>query len=211
MAPGKVRIMISDRSWFCLIAVLGLSAAPAAQAVDFEITPYLGYRFGGQFEDPATQKNVDIDPDMSYGVAFDVVYAPDKAIQVFYGRQASQIENSNIDMTVEYIHIGGVATFPMETHTDFVPYAVGTIGATRFSPSGDFDDETKFSASLGGGWQYFFSPNLGLRFEGRGYVTVLSSDTDLFCVSNGGATCLLRSTGSVVWQIEASAGFTFKF
>jgi hypothetical protein len=190
--------------------VLGLAVAPAVQAVDFEITPYLGYRFGGQFQDPATQDNVDVDPDMSYGIAFDVVYTADKAIQVFYGRQSSQMEDS-VDMTVEYMHIGGVAWFPIETHTDFVPFAVGTIGATRFSPSGNFDDETRFSLSLGGGWQYFFSPNLGLRFEGRGYATVLNSNTDLFCVSNGGATCLFRSTGSLFWQIEASAGFTFKF
>lgn len=202
--------MYFARSFCCTLALATLSSA--AQALDFEITPFVGYRFGGQFEDPTTTDSVDVKEAASFGLAVDVGYAPGKAIQVLYSRQSTEMEDAapGLDVDVEYIHIGGVGTFPSDT--EFLPYLVGSIGATRFSPSGALDDETQFSASLGGGLKYFFNDRFGLRFEGRGYFTFFDTDAALFCISDQtGATCRLRAKSSVVWQIEAQAGFTFRF
>lgn len=198
------------RSLCCTLALATLSTA--AQALDFEITPFAGYRFGGQFEDPTTANSVDVKAAASFGLAVDVGYAPGQAIQLFYSRQGTEVDDiaPGIDVDVEYLHIGGVGTFPSDS--ELQPYLVGSIGAARFSPSGDLDDETQFSASLGGGVKYFFNERFGLRFEGRGYLTFFDTDAAVFCISDQtGATCRLRAKSSVVWQIEAQAGFTFRF
>jgi hypothetical protein len=198
------------RTLGCTLALATLSTA--AHALDFEITPFVGYRFGGQFEDPVTTDSADLEPGASFGLAFDVTYAPGQAIQVFYSRQSSEVTDidPSIDVDVEYLQIGGVGTFP--SAYEFEPYLLGSIGAASFSPSGGGDDETVFALSLGGGLKYYFNDRFGLRFEGRGYVSFFDTDGDLFCVSGPtGATCRLRAKGSAVWQIEAQAGFTFRF
>ena len=198
------------RSLCCTLALATLSTT--AQALEFEITPFAGYRFGGQFEDPATMDSVDAEPAASFGVAFDVTYAPGQAIQLLYSQQSTEVDDvtPGLDLDIEYLHIGGVGTFPGDYGFD--PYLVGSIGAANFSPGGGADDETLFSASLGGGIKYDFNKRFGLRFEGRGYFTFFDTDGDLFCVSGpAGATCALRAKGSLIWQIEAQAGFTFRF
>ena len=59
--------------------------------------------------------------------------------------------------------------------------------------------------------KWFVSKNIALKFEGRGFISIFDSNTDVFCVSNGGATCRFRVSGSVVWQLEAHAGVVICF
>lgn len=196
-----------------LVAALlgaGLLCPAIAGAVDIEISPLVGYRFGGQFEEETTGEDVDVKEAAAFGLAVDVEYSPDQMIEVFYSRQSTSIEDTSptIDIDVEYFQIGGVAEFTQDNYT---PYAVGTLGATRFSPDGDFDSETRFSLTFGGGVKWFFNERWAARVEGRAYFTFFDSDADVFCVSSGGATCLFRVSGSLVWQIEALAGVTFRF
>lgn len=198
------------RSFCCTLALATLSTT--AQALDFEITPFVGYRFGGQFEDSVTTDSADLKAAASLGLAFDVGYAPGQAIQVFYSRQSTEAEDATpaLDIDVEYLQVGGIGTFPSET--ELQPYLVGSIGVARFNPSGGFDEETQFAATLGGGLKYFFNDRFGLRFEGRGYFTFFDTDAAVFCISDQtGATCRLRAKSSLVWQIEAQAGFTYRF
>ena len=194
-----------------IVAILlaaGLFSPALAGAVEIEISPLLGYRFGGEFHEQTTDQDVNVDPAGAFGLAVDVEYAPDKMVEVFYSRQSTSIEDTSLDIDVEYFQIGGVAEFTQDNYT---PYAVGTIGATRFSPDGDFDSETRFSLTMGGGVKWFFNEHWAARVEGRAYFTVFDSDAQVFCVSSGGAACLFRVSGSVVWQIEALAGVTFRF
>jgi hypothetical protein len=198
-----------------LVTLAGMAASLPATAApfEFEITPSVGFRLFGEFEDPATTDSVDIDESLSFSLAFDIEYSPDEAWQLFYSRQSTEVSDVNpaLDLDVEYLQIGGVAEFPLEGDM-FIPYAVGTIGAARFSPGGSLDEETKFAFTLGGGWKYYFNDHFGLRFEGRGYVSIFDSDASVFCVSDQGAgSCLLRTSGSLVWQLEAQAGFTYRF
>ena len=181
-----------------------------ASAVDFELAPFVGYRFGGNFEDATTGENADIKESVAYGLAFDVEYAPDRMVEVYYSRQTTEIQDTSpsVDLDVEYYQIGGVAEY---TQDEYTPYLVGTIGAARFSPDGGLDSETRFAATLGGGVKWFINDNLALKFEARGFVSIFDSDADVFCVSSGGAVCRFRVSGSVVWQLEANAGIAIRF
>jgi hypothetical protein len=186
----------------------GLLIPAMAGAVDIEVSPLLGYRFGGQFHEETTDSDVDLKESAAFSLAVDVEYAPDQMVEVFYSRQSTSIEDTSFDVDVEYFQLGGVAEFTQEHYT---PFAVGTVGVTRFSPDGDFDSETRFSLTMGGGVKWYFNEHWAARVEGRAYFTIFDSDAQVFCVSSGGATCLFRVSGSVVWQIEALAGVTFRF
>jgi opacity protein-like surface antigen len=191
-----------------ILLATGLCCPVLAGAVEVEVSPLLGYRFGGQFHEETTDRDVDLKEAGTFGLAVDVEYAPDQMVEVFYSRQSTSIEDTDLDLDVEYFHVGGVAEFTQDHYT---PYAVGTIGATRFSPDGGFDSETRFSMTLGGGVKWFFNEHWAARVDGRAYFTIFDSDAEVFCVSSGGAACLFRVSGSVVWQLEALAGVTFRF
>ena len=204
--------MKSELRYPLAAAVLGagLCCPLVASAVDVEISPVLGYRFGGEFTDDTTNQDIDVKEAASYGLAVDVEYAPDRMVEVFYSRQSTELEgiSPTLDLDVEYFQVGGVAEYTQEAYT---PYLVGTIGATRFSPSGNLDSETRFSLTLGGGVKWFLNEHWAIKAEGRAFLTIFDSDTEIFCVSSGGATCLFRTSGSLVWQLEANAGVIFRF
>lgn len=188
----------------------GLIFPTIAAAVEVEISPMVGYRFGGEFTVDATDEDVDVKEAASFGLAVDVEYAPDRMVEVFYSRQATEIEDvsPSLDVDVEYFQIGGVAEFSQPNYT---PYTVGTLGVTRFSPDGDLDSETRFSLTFGGGVKWFLNDQWAIKVEGRAFFTIFDSQTEVFCVSSGGAVCQFRASGSLVWQVEANAGVTFRF
>ena len=45
----------------------------------------------------------------------------------------------------------------------------------------------------------------------RGYLTFLSSDTEIFCVGSGDLNCLVRTSGSTFFQGEAFLGLSMSF
>ena len=45
----------------------------------------------------------------------------------------------------------------------------------------------------------------------RGYVTLVDSDTAIFCVGSGDLNCLVRTSGSTFFQGEAFLGLNFRF
>ena len=112
-----------------------------------------------------------------------------------------------MDLRIDYLQFGGTAFFPLDSDF-FVPYLSLTIGATFMEPDyGGYDSETKFSGSLGGGFRIPFNDNVALNLGLRGYLTLVDSDTSLFCVSDAeDAGCLLRSSGSTFFQAEGPAG-----
>lgn len=189
---------------------LGLCCPMIAGAVDVEISPAFGYRFGGEFTDQTTDQDVDVKEAATYGLAIDFEYAFDRMVEVYYSKQSTEIDDISpaLDLDIEYFQIGGVSEYELD---DYTPYLLGTLGAARFSPGGDLDSETRFAFTFGGGVKWFFNEHWAAKVEGRAFFTLFDTDTQVFCVSSGGATCLFRTSGSVIWQLEANAGVVFRF
>ena len=83
------------------------------------------------------------------------------------------------------------------------PFVSGTFGITRMDPKrADLSTETHMSISLGAGAKYFFSRNVGLRFDVRGIYTALNADTSVFC--SGGCAIKVVSSGFVQTEIGAA-------
>jgi hypothetical protein len=83
------------------------------------------------------------------------------------------------DLDVTYFHVGMLV---QGDNPEVTPFFVASAGATRLDPDvPGADTESRFSVSLGGGVKVFFSRNIGLRFEGRGFWTAIDDSDDDFC------------------------------
>ena len=184
----------------------------------WEVTPFVGYRMGGDFdlEGSSSASKVDLDDHGSFGFAVNLFPGnKSESYELFYSRQeASVAKNSPLapfDLNVEYLHIGG--TLAVNDELPIKPYLVGGLGLTRFSPqTGGGGDDSRFSLSLGGGLKLPVSKHFGVRLEARGYVTFVNSDSAFLCVSDSqGGTCAVRVKGDAFIQYELLAGAAFAF
>jgi len=204
-----------------LVTILGALTATATEADDeagpplnYSITPFAGYRFGGRLTLADTNTRLDAQSHMSYGVALDVATDTETQYELFYSRQSTSLSSPSpapSNTVIEYLHVGG--TVNIGESPRFQPYLVGALGATRFSPdSSAGNDRIYFSASLGGGWRMPINTHLALRLEARGFATFFNSHTAVFCRSDqAGGVCLIHGSGSTFFQGDALAGLTYTF
>jgi opacity protein-like surface antigen len=197
-----------------LLLSSALFPVEAGAGWEFEITPYAGYAAGGSFEDNAAGTTLDVKEGGTYGVILGLSDTPETRYELFYGFQQTKVTGggtfggeSLFDLDIHYLHLGGTYLFAGEKVR---PYIVGGAGATHFVPHGNgLNRKTYFSVSLGGGVKIPLSGHLGLRFEGRGLLTILPDTTEIFCVSSGGAACDVRVQGDVLGQFLLMGGITF--
>jgi opacity protein-like surface antigen len=197
-----------------LLALLVLFPAAALANWGVGITPFTGYRFGGSFEDNTTGLDLDVDDGESFGLILGLQATQESDYELFYSFQKTELKGEGVlsgeplfDLDIHYLHIGGTYLFPGERMRPFIG---GGLGLTYFSPDGPgLDSEIDFSLSLGAGVTIPISKRVGLRFEGRGFLTGLPDNTDIFCVSSGGAACAVRVQGDVFGQVLLLGGITF--
>jgi hypothetical protein len=193
--------------------------ALADDRIRFDVTPMVGYRAGGEFDelDPesTTDDSVDLDDGATFGIGLGFYRDSRSFYEILYSRQESGIDSSDpavgsVDVATEYLHFGGTLLFPDARHW-FVPWLSLGIGVTRLDPEGGFDSETEWSGSIGGGVRMPFNEQMSATLGARGYATLLDSDTAIFCVSSGGLDCLVQTSGSLLFQGEVFAGLSFRF
>ncbi len=182
-----------------------------------ELTPQIGARFGGEFRDQLNARDLELADSASFGLQFNYTAGPDALYDVLYSHQSTELETGDlftgesvVDMTVQYLQVGGTYLF---TRDRGQPYLSLTIGAARYDPDGPgLRAENFFAATIGGGYKYWFNERLGLRLDGRAYVTAMSNESDIFCrTGTDGNTCAIRVDGDVLVQWEASLGLVFAF
>lgn len=196
-----------------LITLLTFSGA--VQAI--EITPLLGLRGGGDFNDTETNKEHTVQASDSYALIIGFPYQQGKNIEIYYSHQSSELKSVDVDLpsttgssdiplTIDYLHIGG--TTPITTDEKLKTFVSGGLGFTYLSPDLDgLQSDLRASFSLGLGLLWPMANNIDLRLETRASATLFNSNSALFC--NGG--CSLSVNGSLFVQAEVLAGITFKF
>ena len=199
----------------CLLCVSGVAQAVPPQ---FEATSFGTYRVGGEFEadnaPPGAPRSADLEDGGGWGVGLALYRDPDSFYEFLYSRQATRIDRNapagaSLEVITEYYHLGGTLLF--DTSPAWRTWLSLTAGMTRFKAEG-FSAESEFSASLGGGLRVPLGERVALTLGLRGYLTFVDTDTQFFCGSiDGTGGCLLSSTGSTIFQAEASAGLAFRF
>ncbi len=199
-------------------AALLLCLASPARAADpprhtnfWEFTPFAGFMAGGEFEDPADGSDRDLDEDSNFGLIVNAAVDDWRHYELLYSTQSTSVDGATpIDMDVQYLQIGGIVSHPDATRV--IPYFGLTVGAARFSPDAPgLDDETKLAASIAGGFRVPITEHFAVRLDLRAFVSVLDTDGDLFCVSDGGATCNISAKSDTFLQYSAALGVTVGF
>lgn len=196
---------------------LGLLSAGAAHAQKAEITPFVGYQFGGEIR--VRDGELRIKDDINYGVVLDYTLNRSGQIEASYTRQDTRLEFSEFgtgrrpiyDMSVNYWQIGGLYRF--DATATARPFFTLTLGLTHFGIGDQLDEDaprlasdTFFSMVLGGGVKIFPSERVGVRLGANLYSTILDSSSGFWCTLPGG--CGVGLSGWAVWQGSASAGLT---
>jgi opacity protein-like surface antigen len=198
------------------MALLAVIFPLPAIAGNYEITPFGGYTWGGQFTDSVTGTTLKVDETANYGVMVDFKQDEQSQIELYFSRQNTQLKtdsglftgNPLFDLDIEYYHVGGTYS-PSPDAGKVKPFVVGTLGATHMVPKGSgLDSLTKFSLSLGGGVKLFATDHVGLRLEGRWFGTLFDGSGSAFCSSG---TCAIHVEGSLFSQFVANAGLIIAF
>lgn len=188
-------------------------ASPNPLQADVEVTPFLGYQFGGGFD--TREGDLDVDPSANLGLVLSFRTRHDGLVEFLYSRQATSLEfqgildpGTSFDLTVEYFHFGGLWEIQTDRRRPFLGL---TVGGTRLDPRGSgIEDAWAFSAGISGGLKYFFTEHVALRIEGRGMLSFFDSSGVIFCGFPPGQ-CGISVTGSNFLQIDALLGVTFRF
>jgi len=194
-----------------LAALLASASSPSRAGDSFQLTPFLGLQFGGGVETLSDGTDFDVDPSASYGLVFDKrLENPDTTFEFVWNRQDTRIDVQNqtgdFPLAIDYFHFG--ATYSPSD----LGFVVVTVGATYFDPGDGFSSATKFSVAAGGGIRKMFTKRLGLRVEGRAYLTFAGGSSSIYCSGGGGgANCLFAFSGDAVAQAEIDIGLIVAF
>jgi opacity protein-like surface antigen len=195
-----------------LIIWLLLAGLPAgAFASDgLEFVPFLGYRFGGSFDNDVTGQTTDVEDNGSWGFSLSTVASTTTRYEFIYSHQNSRLTDKvnpadTFDLKIHYLQLGGTVDV---SHDRIIPFFSGGIGMAHMTPGRTgLSNETHLSLSLGGGLKWYPTERLGIRFEMRGYGTLMDTSGSLFC--DGG--CDLQLSGDLFPQFETNLGLIFRF
>jgi opacity protein-like surface antigen len=186
-------------------------AKPLTQTTRFGISPFYGYRFGGEIQDASTGSKYDFKDGPAYGLILD--YAPMDyfgRFELLWSRQDTSVDFhgnnglGNVDITIDVVQVGGECEYGSDRLRGYVS---AHIGATHFSSDGHGDD-TEFSFGIGAGVKAFLTKNIYLRADLRGFGTVTQAEGS-FMFANG--TTVATFSGTALWQGQVSAGVGVTF
>jgi hypothetical protein len=196
-----------------LALLLLLPAGAYAQTSRFELTPFVGYRLDGSIDsssDLGFNTDVQVDESSVYGATFDIPLSPSWQLEILANRQSTSfsVDDGLLnparklgDVDIDYYQAGFLFQWG---RGQVNPFLVATAGIARIDPQfPELDVESYFAATLGGGVKVFVTPNVGFRFEARGYWVNLQTNFD-------NRYDRYDSEGDLV-QGEASAGLILSF
>lgn len=199
-----------------LACALVFTALPsmAKQALNVEITPLIGYRFGGDFDTSKDKVHhgVELSEETSYGLltawSFDRKRQGELLISHYNTlfSQSNDFSAGNTGLGITYAHIGGNVPIS-EGSMPF--YVTGGFGLTHLAPKDEqLGNETRFSINVGLATKLELSERISLRLDSRIYGTFFNSDSAIFCDID---TCAVYISSDIWFQSEVSAGITYRF
>ncbi len=197
----------------CALATVSMPSM-AKQTLNVEVTPLIGYRFGGDFDTTKDKvhNRIELSEDTSYGLltawSFDRKRQGEFLIS-HYNTNFSQSDDfsaSNTGLGITYAHLGG--NVPLSEGP--IPfYMTGGLGLTHLAPSDEqLSNETRFSVNIGLATKIELSERVSLRLDSRLYGTFFNSDSAIFCDVE---TCAIYISSDIWFQSEVSAGITYRF
>ena len=194
--------------------VTGLLVTAASAGAQTTLTLYGGARGGGDFEDASGNGNTfRLDSGAAASASIDWQLDDGRQGQVLFSFQRSALpgkafgQASEVAVNIGYLHLGGRVFFEGDARHGG-GYVGGGRGATFFSPGlAGLSDEVRPSGNIGIGWQWTLAPNVALRTELRGYLSLINASGGFFC--SGG--CVVSIRGKTLTQAEGLLGVSIGF
>ncbi len=185
----------------------------------YEVSVVGGYRFAGSFnveeEDERQEGSVHYDGAPAFGASIGYRTELDGLVYLWYGQQRTEVEltadgagalTSTRDVTFHYLQFGGILE---GSYGPTVPYIGVSVGLTLFDPNDDVGAEIKPSGALEGGFKLPIMKHFHLRLLGRLPVTIMTGQTQIFCIEPRG--CSVGLDAKPIVQAELMGGFGASF
>ena len=137
-----------------------------------EVTPFVGYRFGGELFERITEQSVYLDGARALGAVVNVKFNDDGLFaEALFTHQEARLTFSRglfappvgWRMTVNHWQGGGRQEFGTSPRAR--PFLTGLLGLTHYAAEGD--NEIRFTASAGGGVKLMPVRHIGVRLDSR--------------------------------------------
>ncbi len=208
-----------------LQALLALATPARAQYVQidsFEVTPFVGLRFGGTFDVQAEESSQTLatwKDASSYGLSAGVRVDGFSVVEFRWTRSTSALRfdapfgavgASLGDVTLDQFHADFTREFVIPEVKGLRSFLTGSLGATHVAASND--SFTRFSFGLGAGLKQFLGSRLAIRAEAKWLPILIDPSVGPWACGTvvvGG--CLVVLSGRLTQQFELSVGPVLRF
>ncbi len=190
----------------------------------FEITPTVGYRFGGTASTSYSTfiESVEVSPALSFGMTMEYALSPKVNLEFIWSHQDTELKLNYrqtppagyserlTHLNVDTFQIGGLWQFG--TYGDsFRPYLDFLLGLSILNPAPQFSTLTRFSGSVGGGVKYQVSDGLGVRLGLRFMPIYVNSTSSGYGYCDPWYGCYTYYDSNYINQFDVYTGLTFRF
>ena len=225
--PGLLHGRWSKGLTACLTlhALLALTTPARAQYVQidsFDVTPFVGLRFGGTFDvqgeqPPPTQATWQ--DASSYGLSAGVRYDEFSVIEFRWTRSTSTLRfdapfaalgASLGDVALNQFHADFTREYVIPEVKGLRGFVTGSMGVTHVAALDD--GFTRFSFGFGSGLKQFLGSRFAIRAEAKWLPILIDPKVGPWaCGTVGVNGCLVVLTGSLTQQFELSVGPVVRF
>ena len=177
---------------------------------NFEIAPFAGYVVSTNIR--TTDGRVITESGPGYGVTFDLDVKKGSQIELLYlylkGHSkyeptSDPTKGAEFDVQFQYFILGYTQEFrPLKKHTAFFTAGLGAWWARPDYPG--LQDTWRVAMEFGGGWKFYFSDAIGIRFQGLALLPLVFTGGGLYAGTGGSG--LAVSAGIPIAQFSFSAG-----
>lgn len=195
---------------YCLSIVAGLFLILPflSTAQRIEVTPTIGYQFGGKIN--FFEGSFKIEDNMNYGVTLGID-ARQAMIEIYWTKMDTRgkwnpynitLNPRTFDMNVQYFQVGGMREQSIGEGT-VIGFGGITLGAVYFnSVETDIEDVWRFAMTVGGGAKIILSDRIGIRLQGRLLMPIYGGGGGFYCgIGTGGSGCG-ASVGATAWLLQ---------
>jgi hypothetical protein len=208
-----------------VIALVG-PATTLAQPARFEVSPYLGYRFGGGLKAGTVNQptlpgleDLQFSDGLNLGLSGTIRAHEGILVEVFGERMSSNLnlkDNDSaaslpgLDVGLWYLHAGVNWEVNNSYEAPLRPLVGVSVGATVLDPDGDRSSEARLSVGILLGVKYFPGDTFGFRLHGRFLTTYLAENGAVFQSADGSTTYTIPES-TYMSQFDISAGVVIPF
>jgi hypothetical protein len=182
----------------------------------WEAAVFGGGHFSGhvKLDSESGHDQLNVTDGSSFGLAVGRDLSEESAVEIMWTRQNARLqatggatppENLGALMIDQYRFNG--LYFPPQPEGRARWFVLCGLGASVFSPEGNYGSSTQLNFALGGGSKIRLTDHLGLRLDAHWLATPFNSDGTIACSStSAGGHCAVASSGQLLSQFELTGG-----